>query len=209
MTDSVEKLIDAIKVFINKAWQAADDTASGYTDEDGEKVVQTCEESFLEFSQAMEDLDNLLFEMSGSSIGWLAWRTKQALTAGLSLVPSEGVEVSQAAKDVLEERRQQLTREGWSHKHDDKYTEGELVRGAVSYALNAIGQPDYVEALELIDGHAKAHRQVLVPRHWPWSRRWWKPKDPRADLVRANALLVAEIERLDREAALPTPPEEG
>lgn len=36
---------------------------------------------------------------------------------------------------------------------------------------------------------------------WPFPPRSWKPKDRRRDLVRAAALLVAEIERLDREAA--------
>jgi hypothetical protein len=29
---------------------------------------------------------------------------------------------------------------------------------------------------------------------------WWKPKDRRRDLVRAAALIIAEIERLDRDA---------
>jgi hypothetical protein len=33
---------------------------------------------------------------------------------------------------------------------------------------------------------------------WPWSLHWWKPKSPRRDLIRAAALIVAEIERLDR-----------
>jgi hypothetical protein len=36
---------------------------------------------------------------------------------------------------------------------------------------------------------------------WPWDRKWWKPKDRRRDLVRAGALILAEIERLDRAAA--------
>jgi hypothetical protein len=35
---------------------------------------------------------------------------------------------------------------------------------------------------------------------WPWSKDWWKPKTPRRDLVRAGALSLAEIERLDRAA---------
>lgn len=35
---------------------------------------------------------------------------------------------------------------------------------------------------------------------WPWQRKWWKPKDPRRDLVRAGALIIAEIERIDRAA---------
>ena len=31
-----------------------------------------------------------------------------------------------------------------------------------------------------------------------WGLDWLKPKSPRRDLVRAAALIVAEIERLDR-----------
>lgn len=38
-------------------------------------------------------------------------------------------------------------------------------------------------------------------RFWPWDSSWWRPKDARRDLVRAAALLLAEIERLDRAAA--------
>ena len=33
---------------------------------------------------------------------------------------------------------------------------------------------------------------------WPWAASWWKPKNRRRDLVRAAALIVAEIERIDR-----------
>jgi hypothetical protein len=33
---------------------------------------------------------------------------------------------------------------------------------------------------------------------WPWADKDWKPKDRRRDLIRAAALIVAEIERLDR-----------
>jgi hypothetical protein len=36
------------------------------------------------------------------------------------------------------------------------------------------------------------------PQQWPWLSKWWKPKDRRRDLVRAAALVIAEIERLDR-----------
>ena len=39
-----------------------------------------------------------------------------------------------------------------------------------------------------------------APFGWPhtWDASWWKPKDRRRDLVRAGALIIAEIERLDR-----------
>lgn len=41
-----------------------------------------------------------------------------------------------------------------------------------------------------------------VPVTWPigWAWKWWKPKDRRQNLVRAGALIAAEIERLDRAA---------
>ena len=38
------------------------------------------------------------------------------------------------------------------------------------------------------------------PFGWPWSHDWWKPTNPRRDLVKAGALILAEIERLDRMA---------
>ena len=41
----------------------------------------------------------------------------------------------------------------------------------------------------------------IVERVWPWDRQWWKPKSRRRNLVRAAALLIAAIERIDREQA--------
>jgi hypothetical protein len=46
-----------------------------------------------------------------------------------------------------------------------------------------------------------ALERKLIDHVWPWSREWWQPKDRRRDLVRAGALIVAEIERLDRAAS--------
>lgn len=40
------------------------------------------------------------------------------------------------------------------------------------------------------------------PRNWPWHRVWWKPSTRRRNLVKAGALILAEIERLDRAAIL-------
>lgn len=36
---------------------------------------------------------------------------------------------------------------------------------------------------------------------WPWDESWWKPTNRRRDLVKAGALILAEIERLDRAEA--------
>lgn len=82
--------------------------------------------------------------------------------------------------DVLAERRRQIESEGWTPEHDDEHSLGEMAGAAACYANNAgLGR-------------------VLPPRSWPWDASWWKPKDRRRDLVRAAALLLAEIERLDR-----------
>ncbi|HFX1570606.1 TPA: hypothetical protein ACID4M_005627, partial [Pseudomonas aeruginosa] len=40
-----------------------------------------------------------------------------------------------------------------------------------------------------------------APAIWPFSAKWWKPRDARANYMRAGALILAEIERLDRAAA--------
>ena len=86
-----------------------------------------------------------------------------------------------AASDVLSERRRQVVEEGWTPDQDDAYKNGELSDAAASYALNA-GVP----------------MRGLRPPYWPWDKQWWKPTDPRRDLVKAGALILAEIERLDR-----------
>lgn len=96
---------------------------------------------------------------------------------------------SKAALDVTAERRRQIEAEGCNFQHDDSHICFELTWAAVSYAQRAA---------MLDDVRAFKEKRSHVPSFWPWSRNWWKPKDRRTDLVRAAALLIAEIERLDR-----------
>lgn len=79
---------------------------------------------------------------------------------------------------IKQERIRQIAVEGWTPEHDDKYTHGELWLAASCY----IGLDDFEKAPEL----------------WPWLRKWWKPKDRISNLVRAGALIAAEIDRLQR-----------
>lgn len=90
--------------------------------------------------------------------------------------------LSQAATDVLAERRRQITAEDWTPEHDDKYRHSEMLWAACCYVLNTI------------------QKYNRVPFDWPWRDEWWKPTNQRRDLVKANALLLAEIERIDRAA---------
>jgi LmbE family N-acetylglucosaminyl deacetylase len=89
-----------------------------------------------------------------------------------------------AIDDIAAERRRQVAVEGWTPDHDDTHHDHEMALAAIAYAISAAG------------------RRQSAENWWPWDWKWWKPKTPRKDLVRAGALIVAEIERLDRAALL-------
>ena len=104
--------------------------------------------------------------------------------------------VSAAAADVLAERQRQVTAEGWSSKHDDQYKNTELAFAASCYAFHAAAASWDLEDDGIpYDSHP-------VPKQWPWDPSWWKPTDARCDLVKAGALILAEIERIDRAAGI-------
>lgn len=89
---------------------------------------------------------------------------------------------------IQAERRRQIEAEGWTPEHDDQHETGDLLRAATIYYQHA-ARKDMPLAL-LPDG---------APFGWPWDRKWWKPKDPRRDLVRAGALALAEKDRIIRQ----------
>lgn len=89
--------------------------------------------------------------------------------------------MSKALDDIAAERRRQIEVEGWTPAHDDEHVAGQMADAASCYALYN-------------------YPRVIRTRFWPWDAEWWKPKDFRRDLVKAGALIVAEIERLDRAA---------
>lgn len=102
--------------------------------------------------------------------------------------------LSAAAHDVLAERRRQVEAEGWTPAHDDRHNNGSLALAAACYACNAATWAQRSAAIPKSE-----YSKFAAPGfRWPWSQKWWKPKDQRRDLVRAAALLLAEIERLDR-----------
>lgn len=92
--------------------------------------------------------------------------------------------MARAWDDVLAERRRQILVESFTPEHDDAHSRGELAMAAAAYAVSDKVRPD--------------GRCPLLALLWPWDARWWKPKSRRHDLVRAAALLLAEIDRLDR-----------
>lgn len=92
---------------------------------------------------------------------------------------------NKAAADIVTERQRQITVEGWTPEHDDEHTLGELVQAAADLCV-------YGTDFRVVDldgdsmvgwGLTEAHRD-----------------NRRRQLVIAGALILAEIERLDRAA---------
>lgn len=97
--------------------------------------------------------------------------------------------------EIAAERRRQIEVEGWTPEHDDEHGNRQMAQAAACYAEQYVGR--YWVFAERSDGELR-YQSDEMPDDWPWSSGWWKPKTPRRDLIRAAALLVAEIERLDR-----------
>jgi hypothetical protein len=87
--------------------------------------------------------------------------------------------------DVKRKRQRQVVVHGWSRVHDDTHVEGELARAAIPY----------IQATVLSElGLTLEELQVF----WPWPGDFRFVDNPRENLLNAAALLVAELERLDR-----------
>jgi hypothetical protein len=107
--------------------------------------------------------------------------------AALAAAPDVAQAVAtDAARDVLTERARQISAEGWTPEHDDAHDIGELATAAACYALLGSG----VWSRQAIE--------YLWPR--TWAKSWLKYGPLRRMLVKAGALILAEIERLDRAA---------
>ncbi|NMX60227.1 hypothetical protein [Pseudomonas sp. WS 5079] len=85
-------------------------------------------------------------------------------------------------QSVLAERIRQIQVECFYPEHDDEHSDESLAQAAACYAMPQ----------SLTDWF------VL----WPWDAKCWKPGDRRTNLVKAGALVLAEIDRIDRAAAL-------
>lgn len=88
---------------------------------------------------------------------------------------------------ILAERERQVAEEGHTPADDDRFAgNGELADCAAAYCLAAGGQVAEARAF------------------WPYQLASFKPHGARRDLVRAAALILAELERLERhEPSLP------
>lgn len=99
--------------------------------------------------------------------------------------------MSDAIDLIRAERERQVSEEGWTTEHDDEHLGYDLRLAAACYAL-----PES-ERVRILEDDVYLHLRSLI---WPWTEDYWKPTpdDPVRELVKAGALIVAEIERLQR-----------
>lgn len=97
------------------------------------------------------------------------------------------------AELIAAERQRQLDAEGWDTWHDDGHDAGELAMAAACYAT----PPDERDTRPVYTDDAPSS---TVPLAWPWDTYDWKPTpdDRKRELVKAGALIAAEIDRLQR-----------
>lgn len=100
---------------------------------------------------------------------------------------------------IVNERNRQLKE--WTIEHDDDHGDGELAAAASCYAMPDHLRPLAKEREYVEDGILKsAIFNGDPPEPWPWEHSNWKPSPENRikELVKAGALIVAEIDRLER-----------
>lgn len=119
--------------------------------------------------------------------GWTASDIADAIhqRASPTDLPAPPADAETGVAMISAERRRQIDKEVWTPDHDDQHTKGELAEAAACYATA---------------------RTYVISSFWPWDKSWWKPSSPIRNLVKAGALIAAEIDRLQR-AKSPAPPD--
>ncbi len=157
------------------------------------------------------DRDNVPFRYSGPMqwepyvAGWKDYRTailtQQQINAICTCPSGDGslrwpcpvhppadYPISSAIRDVIAERQRQVDK-GHTPASDDEYIDGVLALGGAAYAVSGAGME-----------HVSTYRQ-RAKRLWSFPCETFNPAgnaNRRHDLVRGAAMIVAEIERIDR-----------
>lgn len=93
------------------------------------------------------------------------------------------------------ERSRQINQLGYDVKHDELYNNYELAKAAIAYAT-----PEMFREYPI--SRANGYKtEGLKPKLWPWDVSYWKPtpNDRKRELIKAGALIAAQIDRLNFE----------
>lgn len=95
-------------------------------------------------------------------------------------MPSTGIAL------IASERVRQIAGEGFTHAHDDAHTDGSIELAAECYIHYG--------------GEIHRYPAGMPPSLWPWEAKAWKPsEDHTLNLIKAGALIAAEIDRIARQ----------
>ena len=100
-----------------------------------------------------------------------------------NLFPENSNSLKTGVELIALERQRQVDIEGWSKEHDQEHNCGQLSDAAVCYAMR---------------GYWKKRLSTWVGVIWPFDAAWYKPspEDRVKELVKAGALIAAEIDRI-------------
>lgn len=147
-----------------------------------EAVALALRDDMQDAREKLEAAGRLIAELDKRLIEYAGIATREARR----VAELEARAVYPAILDVMAERQRQQSVEGWTPEHDDEHCNGELAMAAVCY----------------INDTGAVNRNGGKPWGWPWDASWWKPDTRRRNLVKAGALILAEIERIDRAAGI-------
>jgi hypothetical protein len=106
-----------------------------------------------------------------------------------------------AIEMIKAERERQISAEGWTPEHDDTHSHREMAAAAAAYLEHYITRSWSIDPTNPLNQGIDIERYQNAPPPEIWPEGWegaWKPKYMTRDLVIAGALIVAEIERLER-----------
>lgn len=99
---------------------------------------------------------------------------------------------------IAEERKRQIEKEGWTAEHDDEHKYGTLAIAGACYAFDVAA---HLETRSYLGSPMNQGLYQVAEDFWPFvgeSMKVTTPDDPIRQLVKAGALIAAEIDRLQR-----------
>lgn len=110
--------------------------------------------------------------------------------------------VSVAMRNVISKRSRQIHLHGHTAGQDDHLHPGQLAVGGLALLSHAITGLSLLSRPGADTGLIKGRYPLLPPSSiWPFPPSTWPgAADPRGHLVTAAAMIIAEIDRMDREA---------
>lgn len=108
-------------------------------------------------------------------------------------------------QEINAERERHAEVEGWTPEHDDEHDDGQMAMAAACYAdpRNLVVWQEAESAFLSGNDGGRGDRKLLPEGYysaWPWDDEWDKRQKhgQKRRLIIAGALIVAELERLER-----------